>query len=191
MSNTARTAAPLLSGFCNPYGAETGGPKRVLGGMYGPASAATPGLGLPTAVAQGEWRCGNRAQVRCRMVCGCGHTGQIMQLCSWHDEPNYRLNPDTGKPMVEWVRQRGHYEEIARRQSGSCPRCLFPGDFAALQKEVQVWQGELTVLHQRGLWHSPRAAMIRQACEDAAASMAEAFAQGIIHNCALSLVPVS
>ena len=127
-------APTLIGGRCNPYGAETGGPRHVLGGLHGPASAATPGQGLPDNVAQGEWRCAQRAQVRCRMICACGHRGQVMELCSWHDETNYRGEYTAGKvrQVRETLRVHGHFEEIQKRQSDSCPRCMFPGEYASL-----------------------------------------------------------
>lgn len=163
----AHTPGGLVLGRCNPYGAETGGPKRVLGGLYGPASAATPGMDLPGNVAEGEWLCSQPAQVRCRMVCECGHQGQVMELCSWHEEDNWtgELVAGTIRRVNNPIRQRGHFEEIQRRQSGSCPRCLFPGEFAALQKDVERWAYELAMLHAGGHWGSARAAEIRAKVE--------------------------
>jgi hypothetical protein len=183
----------LLTGRCNPYGAETGGPKRILGGLHGPASAATPGMDLPESVAQGEWPCRQPAQVRCRMICQCGHKGQVMQLCSWHDEDNWRGEMVAGqfRQVREKLRVRGHFEEIQRRQAGLCPRCAFPGDYAALYHEVNRWQNELSGCWAAGMWRTPRAAMLRQAVEDACARFDEGRALGIIHNCPLTLVAIS
>jgi hypothetical protein len=185
--------ATLLMGRCNPYGAETGGPAGVLGKLHGPNSAKTPGMGLPANVEQGEWRCPQPAQVRCRMVCRCGHTGQVMALCSWHDETAYNGEYVAGtfRRVSKQVRTRGHYEEIGRRQAGSCPRCLFPGDFAALYHEMNRYQAELQFLWTVGEWNGARATMLRQAVEDARARFDEGNALGIIHNCALELVAVS
>ncbi len=107
----ARTPGGLLLGRCNPYGAETGGPKRVLGGMYGPASAATPGMDLPENVAQGEWLCQQQAVVRARMTCQCQHKGQVMELCSWHDETVYSGEYTAGviRQVKKTIRQRGAF----------------------------------------------------------------------------------
>ena len=129
-------APAFILGRCNPYGAETGGPKHVMGGLHGPNSARvdTPDVpGLPEAVVQGEWACHQPAQVRVRMVCRCGHTGAVMDLCSWHDEPGGHSEFVAGvtRWVSEPVRVRGHYEEISRRQAGACIRCLFPGEYAA------------------------------------------------------------
>src|SRR5579863_4321154 len=171
------SAAPaVLLGRCNPYGAETGGPQRILGGLHGPASAALPDApeyaGIPTNVMQGEWTCQQPAQIRCRMICKCQHKGQVMQLC-------------------ETIRHHGHFEEIQKRQAGSCPRCLFPAGYADLYKEIQAWQGELAVLFAAQRWRSPRAQMLRQAIEDGGKVFDEGRALGVIHNCPLTLVPVS
>jgi hypothetical protein len=183
----------LIGGRCNPYGAETGGPKRVLGGLHGPASAATPDMDLPDNVAQGEWSCQQRAQVRCRMVCGCGHRGQVMQLCSWHDEDNWRGEMVAGRfrQVRETIRVRGHYEEIQRRQAGLCPRCAFPGDYAQLYHAVNQWQAELRGCYLRGTWNGPNAAALRQRIEDACAQFDAGRELGVIHNCALTLVAVT
>lgn len=191
--------ATLLMGRCNPYGAETGGVKRVLGGLYGPRSAETPGAGLPAAAAQGEWACKNRAQVRCRFVCRCGHTGHVMELCSWHDEDNWRGEAVGGtfRQVRETIRVRGHFEEIQKRQADFCPRCGFPPngadgvDYAALHKAVQVWQAELSALVARGKWHHPDAQRIRLTIEDASKQYDQGIARGIVHRCPGKLIPVS
>ena len=186
-------APAVLLGRCNPYGAETGGPKRVLGGLYGPQSAQTPDLHLPENVAQGEWSCPRRAEVRCRMVCRCGHRGQVMELCSWGEETTYRGEMVAGvlRQVSETVRQRGHYEEIQRRQSGSCPKCLFPPPYAELMKEIQEWQAQLSGLYLAQQWRTPAAQQLRTRVDDAGKLMDQARAAGIIHNCPLTLVPVS
>lgn len=190
-------AGTLLLGRCNPYGAETGGPRRVLGGLYGARSATAPGLGLPAAVEQGEWVCERPAEVRCRMVCRCSHTGQIMQLCSTGDVPHITTEVVAGggfRPHHGTKRVHGHYQEIQRRQAGSCPRCLFPKgqgwDFAALQKAVQAWQAELSGYFPFQ-WNTRRAVEIRSCLEEATAMFDEGRARGIIHNCPLTLEPVS
>lgn len=190
------SAAPaVLLGRCNPYGAETGGPKRVLGGLYGPNSARTEGMHLPENVEQGEWACDQPAVIRCRMVCEHGHRGQVMELCSWHDVTvnSGEMVAGTFRTTSRTERQRGHFEEIQRRQSGSCPACLFPPPYAELAKEIQSWQATLTQHWVAGprAWHSPEAVRLRQAVDDAGKMMDAARAQGIIHNCPLTLVPVS
>lgn len=185
--------ATLLMGRCNPFGAETGGPAGVLGKLHGPNSARTPGMGLPANVEQGEWSCPQPAQVRCRMICRCGHVGQVMELCSWHDETSYHGEVTAGitRRISTPLRTRGHFEEIQRRQAGACPRCLFPGDYANLYHEVNHWQAELHNMWLSGRWETPRAAMLRQAVEDATARFDEGNQLGIIHKCPLILVAIS
>jgi hypothetical protein len=203
MSDTM-TGAVLIGRRCNPYGAESGGPKRLLGGLYGSGSARTPDMDLPGNVAEGEWRCDQPAQVRVRMVCEHGHTGQIMELCSWHDETVYKADYVAGtfRQVRDTVRVRGHYEEIARRQSGFCPPCGWPDarsarnhvDYAALQKE---WEGigqNLSALYYGGdprAWYSPLSKSLQQRREDIGRMFDEARTLGIVHNCPLRLVPVS
>jgi hypothetical protein len=190
-------AATLIGGRCNPYGAETGGPRHVLGGLYGPNSARTPGMGLPEAVEQGEWACEQPAAVRCRMWCQCGHKGQVMALCSWHDDTSITSEIVAGvtRKMVSPVRVRGHFEEIQRRQSGSCPACLWPPPYGELQREVQSWQAEMHAIYAAGGWNVGRAKERRVALQtmvsDAGLLMDAAIAAGVIHNCPLTLRAVS
>ncbi len=183
----------LLLGRCNPYGAESGGPRHLLGGLYGPGSARTDGMHLPDNVAQGEWTCDQPAQVRCRMHCACGHKGQVMQLCSWHNETTYHGEMVAGvlRQVQSTIRIRGHYEEIQRRQAGLCPPCAWPAPYAGLQKEIQAWQAQLTAYWQAQQWRHPDAQRLRQHIEDAGTMMDEARAAGIIHNCPLTLKAVS
>jgi len=193
--SSALAAPGIKLGRCDPYGAESGGPRRVLGGLYGPNSARTEGMHLPENVEQGEWACDQPAVIRCRMVCGHGHTGQVMQLCSWHDDTVYHgeMVAGTIRRVSGTVRQRGHFEEIQRRQSGSCPACLFPPPYAELAREIMGWQAELTAHFMAGKrsWYSPAAVTLRQRVDDAGQMMDLARQQGIIHNCPLTLVPVS
>lgn len=193
MSAPVLAGGTLIGGRCNPYGAETGGPRRILGGLHGPASAESPGMSLPASVEQGEWPCQQRAQVRCRMICRCGHKGQIMELCSWHDEDNYRgeFVAGTFRQVRETVRQRGHFEEIQRRQADLCPRCAFPGEYAALYKEFHEWGNTLAMINAAGGWRSRRAVAVRAYLENIGAKFDEGRAAGIIHNCPLTLTPVS
>jgi hypothetical protein len=190
-------AATLLLGRCNPYGAETGGPRRVLGGLYGPGSARTPGMGLPQSVEQGEWPCDQQAAVRCRMWCQCGHKGQVMQLCSWHDDTRITSELVAGvtRQVRSPIRVRGHFEEIQRRQSGSCPACLWPPPYGELQREVQGWQAEMHAIYSAGAWDRgqfrERRMVLQTQVTDAGLLMDAAIAAGIIHNCPLTLKAVS
>lgn len=186
-------AGTLLLERCNPYGAETGGPRMVMGGLHGPGSAATPDETLPLNVQQGEWTCPQQAQVRVRMECRCGHTGRIMALCSWHDEFTEHADIVAGqvRKVRSLVRVRGHYEEIQRRQAGACIRCLYPGRFAADYKSIEAWQGELAYLRDLGAWYSRRADQVRSKIEAIVAGFDEGNASGQIHRCPMRLIPVS
>ena len=185
-------AATLLLGRCDPYGAETGGPRYVMGGLHGPASAATPDMDLPDNVAQGEWTCPQPAQVRVRMTCRCGHTGRIMELCSEHDETVFRSDPlNFGRTLKETIRVRGHFEEIQRRQSSGCTRCLYPGAAPSWHHEIMTWQGELAWLHDTRQWMTPRRIQVQQHIVDLVARFDEANATGQIHRCPMRLIPVS
>jgi len=191
-------AGTLLLERCNPYGAETGGPQRVMAGLYGARSAATPDNTLPLNVQQGEWTCPQQAQVRVRMTCACGHTGRVMALCSWHDEivEHAEMGPGgTTRKVRDLIRVRGHYEEIQRRQAGACVRCMYPAgagrDYAAAHKAIEAWQGELAYLNDMGAWHSAQARSARQKIEDLVATFDEGIARGLIHRCPMRLIPVS
>lgn len=189
-------ATGLLLTRCNPYGAETGGPRRVYAGLYGPGSAVTPDDTLPLSVQQGEWLCPEPAQVRVRMECRCSHRGREMPLCSWHDVVWEHADPvRRGKVVRDVQRVRGHYEEIQRRQAGACIRCLYPAgpgyDFAAAHKNIEAYQGQLAYYRDLGLWYSPDAARMRQKIEDVVAGFDEGIARGQIHRCPLRLIPVS
>jgi len=197
-ANIMKAAQPsrhtgILLGRCNPYGAETGGPKRVLGGLYGPNSATTPGMDLPKSVEQGEWPCNRPAVVRCRMYCRCEHRGQVMELCSWHDEVTWQGEVNAGKltRVQKTVRVHGHFEEIQKRQAASCPRCLYPPPYAELAREIQGWQAELSGWWQAGLWREPRAQELRTKVEDAGHAIDEAIKAGIVHNCPMTLRAIS
>lgn len=188
--------ATLIGQRCNPYGAESGGPRRVMGGLHGPASARVDTddvPGLPQAVIEGEWTCKQAAQVRVRMTCACGHTGAIMPLCSWHDEDTYSSEMVAGviRRVKTVQRVRGHFEEISRRQAGACIRCLFPGRYAADYKAMFSWQQELAMLRDAGLWYSDRAQSVRQKLEDIVAQFDAGNADGTIHRCPMTLIPVS
>lgn len=183
----------LLLGRCNPYGAETGGPRHVMGGLHGPASATLPDPTMPEAIRQGEWTCPYPAVVRVRMTCRCDHTGRVMDLCSWHDEASVHAEMVGGqlRKVRDIVKVRGHYEEIQRRQAGACIRCLYPGQHAEAYHSLLAWQGELAYLRDRGAWHSARADSVRDKITDIVAAFDRGNASGEIHRCPMRLIAVS
>lgn len=198
----AVAVSTLLYGRCNPYGAETGGPKRVMGGLYSAKSARTPGMFLPQAVEEGEWACPQPAQVRVRMACPVGHVGQVMELCSWHDETVVSGEYVSGqfRQVRRTIRVKGHYEMIGSRQAGVCPRCCYPSsresadkvDYAALQKEWEgIGQNLYPLSEDPRLWYGTLAAGLRQRRDDIGRMFDEAIRRGIIQNRPLTLVAVS
>lgn len=72
---TAAAGVTVLMGRCNPFGHETGGPRHLAGGMFGPEHEGRI-----------KWECHLDAEVRARMVClsPARHRGQIMKLCRPH-----------------------------------------------------------------------------------------------------------
>jgi hypothetical protein len=198
------TGATLIGQRCSPYGAETGGPKRLMGGLYGPKSARTPDMALPQAVEEGEWACDQPAQVRVRMTCRHGHRGQVMPLCSFHDVEviGGEFTAGEWRQVKTTKRVHGHLEEIQRRQAGFCPPCGFPNskdaannvDYAALQKE---WEGigqSLHAIYYSGdprAWYGGLAQTLRTRREDIGRMFDEGRQLGIVHNCALQLIAVS
>lgn len=193
----------LIYGRCNPYGAESGGPKRLLGGLYGPNSARTdsPELQLPEAIEQGEWACDQVAAVRVRMTCTHGHTGQVMELCTTHPAVNLRAEFVAGsfRQVKEVISVPGHYEMIQKRQSGFCPPCGWPSnrgqvDYAALQKEWEANGQNLSALYYSPdprAWYGSLAEHLKRRREEIGALFEEGRKRGIIHNCPLTLVAVS
>ena len=168
----------LLTARCDPYGAESR--IQLLGGIY-----------PENHVGRIMWHCTKLASARYRMVCQggeygergkasdvgtfgttvvgtvCpgGHQGQVMPLCT------------------------DHRREIARRQAGACPACLYPPAGRVLTEALEVnqreWQWAMTVQD----WGQVARLTARQ--EVMRAEMAEMMGQGVIHKCPLRLVEVS
>jgi len=65
-------APAVLTEWCNPFGFETGGATRYLGGEITPGAQVT------------QWNCKKPAIGRYRMTCEHGHQGQLMKLCADH-----------------------------------------------------------------------------------------------------------
>jgi hypothetical protein len=100
-----------MSGFqqtrCNPYGHETGGPARLLGGMYGPDHEGPQ-----------KWFCENIATHRVRMVCTLyGHTGEPMHLCDQHHFEIQRRQADLCTRCAFPPEARGEQERIEHAQA--------------------------------------------------------------------------
>lgn len=65
-------AVILGRNFCNIFGDDVNGARKVLGGLGNAASVDR------------QWYCPNRSIGRYRMECEHGHRGQIMKLCQKH-----------------------------------------------------------------------------------------------------------
>lgn len=64
----------VITRRCNPYGHESGGPKHLLGGVYGPEYEGDY-----------KWVCPNRADGLFVFICASvGHRGPPVELCYSH-----------------------------------------------------------------------------------------------------------
>jgi hypothetical protein len=113
----------VITRRCNPYGHETGGPRRLLGGIYGPEYEG-----------QYKWVCENPADGRWVFTCSQGHKGAPQDLCRAHVAEITRrmsgLCPRCAYPpeareltdMIErdqrelaWLNQRGLFDSAQGR----------------------------------------------------------------------------
>lgn len=93
---------------CNPYGHETGGPKHLLGGLYGPEYEGKQ-----------KWTCENPATHRVRMHCKLyGHTGPVMELCDNHHSEIQRRQAGLCTRCAYPPEARSCQEEIEDAQRG-------------------------------------------------------------------------
>jgi len=67
------SGAVLLSPFCNIFGDDINGAKRILGGLEDATGRRVQ-----------QWYCTHRSIGRFRMECAHGHKGQLMKLCQKH-----------------------------------------------------------------------------------------------------------
>jgi hypothetical protein len=130
---------------CNPYGHETGGPKRLLGGLYGPDHEGPQ-----------KWFCENIATHRVVMVCGQGHRGEPMDLCdSHHAEIQYRQSglctrcafPPEARGVQETItshQQNLQELYVGQRRAWDDPKC------AAERREIEAGRVRMDELWQSG-----------------------------------------
>jgi hypothetical protein len=152
----------LLTRRCDPYGAET--QIRLLGGVF-PESHNGPQ----------HWYCANQAAGRYRMTCRGGAYGTETVCDGGHRGVPMPLCPD-------------HVIEIQRRQSDSCPACLFPPPARALSAAMDQLQYEIAATHP--LMMGRRAALLSQ-LDTLRFRMGELQMTGRIHRCPLELTEVS
>jgi hypothetical protein len=156
---------------CNPFGRETGGPKRLLGGVYGPEYEGDH-----------KWGCERVSSGRYRMECRCGHRGQPMELCG----PGLTKDPQG----IEYAHP-GHVAEFSKRASDMCPVCLFPPEARMLQEIADTAQSELITLESISYIGSPQWRMLKRRVEEASTRLDELNASGRIHKCHLTLTEIS
>jgi hypothetical protein len=126
------------------------------------------------------WHCPRLAAGKFRMVCEHGHRGQPMPLCG----PGVVRGPD-GAAMFH----PGHIHELARRQAGTCPACVWPPEaivFKEADTAAQTELGEAIMLGDRVAEARAKRKMI-----DAGAGLDELAARGVVHKCPLHLEGVS
>jgi hypothetical protein len=167
----ARMSPAILKVRCDPFGRESGGPKRLLGGVYGPEYEGNH-----------KWGCEREAMGRYRMICVCGHRGQPMPLCG----PG--LDRDV-QGIAYW--HPGHVAEFQKRASDSCPVCLFPPEARSRSAEIEIAQAELGTLEQIGYLNSPQARYLRGKVESGRTRMDELIEQRLVHKCPLTLTEIS
>lgn len=162
----------LLTARCDPYGAESR--IQLMGGIYPESHTGRI-----------KWHCTKQARARYRMVCtggdygqrtapdgglvaaySCtgGHQGQFMELCD------------------------DHRREIARRQAGACPACLYPPQARSIIADLEQVQALISGL---GLFRLPELAKLTSRSDQLMAAGDELIARGVVHKCPLLLVEVA
>ena len=143
------TAAPaILTRRCNPYGHESGGPKHLLGGLYGAEYEGAM-----------KWVCQNSATLRVRMACRCMHVGQVMEICQGHAIEIQRrqsglcpkcANPPVALGLMEAMKSIEN-EIVATARDGAG---LVPGPRVRfLSKQMENHQAQMNELQARGIIH--------------------------------------
>jgi hypothetical protein len=161
------TPGGLIRRWCDPYGAETR--IRLMGGLVGEEH-----------LGRHMWHCDREAGGLYVMVCVHGHRGQPMPLC----------HPGLVRaPGGELVYHPGHVTEIARRQAGACPACVWPPQARIHHEADQRAQADLRAALATG--DRAGAARAKRAMLDAGAALDELAARGIVHKCPLHLEEVS
>jgi hypothetical protein len=162
-------APAILVKRCDPYGRESGGPRRLQGGMYGPEYEGNY-----------KWGCERPSSGRYRMICRCGHKGQPMELCGagFVKDAQGQTMPHTG-----------HIAEFQKRASDLCPVCVYPPEARALTVTAEIAQSELS--SPLIIPGSPQWRMLGRKVEDARTRLDELNASGRIHKCHLTLTEIS
>lgn len=137
----------LLTARCDPYGAESGGPKHLLGGMH-PASS----------MGHIMWGCENRADGRWIMVCQCPQehkSAEPRPLCLAHVAEISRRQAGLCPPCA-WNGTARAIEEQVGWVQGEISELFYAGGLyspkmAVLQSELRDLAGQMTELFHLGI----------------------------------------
>jgi hypothetical protein len=148
--------AAIVTARCNPFGHETGGPKHLMGGVYGPEHEGPQ-----------KWHCENPAVVRARMMCELGHKGQVMNLCRSHAIEIQRRQSDLCPPCawpeaaiqlneaINFVQMEISALITAGSDGGGLlvgPGALVPvGEMNRLTRQMEGYQERMTELYRSGV----------------------------------------
>jgi hypothetical protein len=134
----------LIAARCDPYGAESGGPKKLLGGLYGPEN-----------VGKIMWHCQNPAISRFKMVCRCGHKGQPMPLCGSHRAEIGRRQSDLC-PACAWPPEARALHETVEVCQRDIQTAFALGRFqmmALLEAKAEAAGYRMNELSEQGVIH--------------------------------------
>ena len=108
---TSPAAAAVLVTRCDAFGAETGGPRHLLGGLYGPEANGPK-----------HWYCKNPMDGRYTMSCAHAHKGLPQNLCHEHVYMIRKRMSGICPPCVSPPAAREITEAMQRVQAGAVPR---------------------------------------------------------------------
>jgi hypothetical protein len=138
------TGAAVLTKRCNPYGNATdAGPRRLLGGVYGPEYEG-----------RYKWGCQNPATIRARAACEYGHRGQPMDLCVPHAREMQKRQMGLCPPCA-WPPEALQWNEVIERSQNELAVLHARGQFHSargvqLRAYIESAGHRMTELHQSG-----------------------------------------
>jgi hypothetical protein len=149
--------ANFVTRRCNFSGHETGGPKHLMGGLYGPEYEGTQ-----------KWFCTNDAEVRVVMSCHKGHrSSKPMNICRAHAmEIEKRMSdlciPCAWPPAARGVNEAMNFiqmEITALTQAGVAPAGLLFGSgsivnadrIVQLQRQLDQHREQMDELYRSGV----------------------------------------
>lgn len=140
------TTPAIITRRCNPYGHETGGPQRLLGGVYGPEYEG-----------RYKWTCSHPATLRVRMSCEHGHRGQVMELCLPHAREIQRRQAGLC-PACAWPPEARMWQEVIERLQNELAVLAAAGDYLLrspqalrVKQRIEGAGYRMTELYQSGV----------------------------------------